>query len=103
VFSPEDILAEDSRTTLAEADNFTSDANGRPTGARITINSNPAVSWYDGLDPNVPSDRYDLYTVVNHELAHALGLGTCLLRTFCLAVENNPEIQHALGVARANA
>lgn len=59
--------------TLAEASGFTNDANGRPTGATITINNNSAVPWYNGLDPNVPADKYDLYTVINHELAHALG------------------------------
>jgi hypothetical protein len=59
--------------TLAQTTNFTNDADGRPTGATITINNNSAVPWYEGLDPNVPADRYDLYTVINHEMAHALG------------------------------
>ncbi|MEW6251408.1 MAG: hypothetical protein AB1716_12230 [Planctomycetota bacterium] len=66
----------DGGTTLAETDNFTNDADGRPTGARITINNNAAVPWYEGLDPNVPNDKYDLYTVINHELCHALGFTT---------------------------
>lgn len=30
--------------------------------------------------------------------AHAMGLGTCLLRTFCMAAENDPEIQKELGL-----
>jgi hypothetical protein len=58
---------------LASTDGFTNDADGRPTGATVTINNNAAVSWYEGLDPNVPADKYDLYSVMNHELAHALG------------------------------
>jgi hypothetical protein len=61
------------RLTLASTDNFTNDADGRPTGARIRISSNPGVSWYNGLDPNVPADKTDLWTVINHELMHALG------------------------------
>jgi hypothetical protein len=59
--------------TLASTDNFTNDADGRPTGARIRINSNAAIPWYNGTDPNVPADKYDLWTVINHELMHALG------------------------------
>ncbi len=58
---------------LASTSGFTNDADGRPTGATVTINNNAAVSWYEGLDPNVPADKYDLYSVLNHELAHALG------------------------------
>jgi hypothetical protein len=58
---------------LAATSGFTNDADGRPTGATITINNNAAVSWYEGLDPAVPATQYDLYTVMNHELMHALG------------------------------
>ena len=59
--------------TLGQTTNFTNDANGRPTGATITMNNNAAISWYTGLDPNVPAGQYDYYTVINHEMAHALG------------------------------
>ncbi len=59
--------------TLGETTGFTHDADGRPTGATITLNNNPVVPWYTGLDPNVPANQFDLWTVVNHELAHALG------------------------------
>ena len=31
-------------------------------------------------------------------MAHSMGLGTCLLRTFCMAAENDPEIQKELGL-----
>jgi len=69
----DDSVLTDAGTTLAETDNFKNDADGRPTGARITINSNAGVKWYEGLEPPVPADSYDLYTVMNHELVHALG------------------------------
>ena len=67
-------------TSLGEADNFKEDANGRPTGARIRINDNNSIDWYvDSNDPpatadgNVPAGKYDLWTVINHEICHALG------------------------------
>lgn len=76
--------------TLGETSGFSSDADGRPTGATITINNNAAVPWYEGLDPNVPADKYDLYTVVNHELAHALGF-TVNNSRFARNVTVNPD------------
>lgn len=57
---------------LAETDQFQQDPNGKPTHARIRFNSNAAVSWHYGGTP-VPGDKYDFWTVVNHELVHALG------------------------------
>lgn len=57
---------------LAETDQFQEDANGKPTHARIRFNSNAAVPWHYGGTP-VPGDKYDFWTVVNHELVHALG------------------------------
>jgi hypothetical protein len=60
-------------TTLGETDSFTNNADGRPTGARITMNNNPAVPWYVGTAEPVPADKFDYYTVINHEMAHALG------------------------------
>jgi hypothetical protein len=60
-------------TTLAQADNFEEDSDGRPTKGRITINSNSAVTWHNGLTEPVPAGRHDLWTVVNHELMHVLG------------------------------
>lgn len=60
-------------TTLAQTGGFTEDVIGRPTGASITINNNAAVSWYTGLTGPVPAGQTDLYTVLNHEICHALG------------------------------
>ena len=60
-------------STLAETSDFTEDEAGRPTGAKITINNNPNVPWYTGLATPVPAGQYDLWTVINHEIVHALG------------------------------
>jgi hypothetical protein len=73
LWADDDGLRGDDRATLAETDSFTYDADGRPTGARIRINSNAAIPWYNGTDPNVPANKYDLWTVMNHEIMHALG------------------------------
>jgi len=43
----------------------------------ITIDINVRSDWYFGTDGNVPGGRYDLMSVVLHEMAHGLGfLGT---------------------------
>lgn len=39
---------------------------------KITINS--LITWYLGTSGNTPSDKYDLVTVVLHELIHGIGL-----------------------------
>lgn len=39
----------------------------------ITLTVNSSVNWYLGTDGNTPSNRYDLVTVVIHELCHGLG------------------------------
>ncbi len=41
--------------------------------ADITCNFGSDVSWYFGLDGNVPPGAYDFVTVVLHELCHGLG------------------------------
>jgi hypothetical protein len=38
---------------------------------RLTLNS--AIDWYFGTDGNTPSQKYDLVTVILHELIHGLG------------------------------
>lgn len=39
----------------------------------IELNINSSVNWYLGLDGNTPTLRYDLVTVVLHELIHGIG------------------------------
>jgi len=46
--------------------------NDDPGGdMRLTLNS--AIDWYFGTDGNTPSQKYDLVTVILHELIHGLG------------------------------
>jgi hypothetical protein len=40
--------------------------------------ANPNIQWNSNLNINSPSDRYDLYTVVLHEVTHALGIGSLI-------------------------
>ena len=45
-----------------------------PGSPHITANFNSDFSnWYFGIDGNTPADRYDLMSVVLHELGHGLG------------------------------
>lgn len=46
--------------------------NGEMEGD-IELNINSSVSWYYGTDGNTPTLRYDLVTVVIHEIIHGLG------------------------------
>jgi hypothetical protein len=46
--------------------------NGETEGD-IELNINSSESWYFGIDGNTPTLRYDLVTVVIHEIIHGLG------------------------------
>lgn len=39
----------------------------------ITLSVNSSISWYLGTDGQTPSQKYDLVTVVIHEICHGLG------------------------------
>ena len=41
--------------------------------ADITLRINSSVNWYLGTDGNTPRQKYDLVTVVLHEICHGLG------------------------------
>lgn len=41
--------------------------------ADIELELNNSINWYFGTDGNTPPNRYDLVTVVLHELCHGLG------------------------------
>ena len=47
------------------------DLNGGAVEIQARFNANQV--WYRGLDGNVPTNQYDLVTVVLHELGHGLG------------------------------
>ncbi len=55
--------------------------NGIEDEINIEVNSN--ISWYYGLDGNTPAEKYDLVTVILHEIAHGLGFSESMY------VENN--------------
>lgn len=82
-------------STLGVSRNFLADSNGIPSSASIFINdlSSSTVGWFVDLTPETDEEfhsgkgpyhflanqdgdaygLYDLFTVVNHELAHAIG------------------------------
>jgi len=39
----------------------------------LTLTVNSTINWYFGTDGNTPTNRYDLVTVVIHEICHGLG------------------------------
>jgi len=39
----------------------------------ISLSVNSSIGWYLGIDGNTPSNKYDLVTVVIHEICHGLG------------------------------
>ena len=65
------ILSGGEQLTLGVTDQF-QETQGKPTHARIRFNSNAAVNWHYGGAP-VPVDKFDFWTVVNHEIVHAAG------------------------------
>ncbi len=47
------------------------------SGADLVANFSSGANWYYGTDGNCPGNKYDLVTVVLHEIAHGLGfIGT---------------------------
>jgi len=63
--------------TLAEASLIGCDEAGKPDTAVIYLDSDAlGMGWYVGESGNVQEDQYDLYTVLLHELGHALGMTT---------------------------
>jgi hypothetical protein len=45
----------------------------RPFAGQVSINS--SFAWHSSLDDNVPHDQFDLFSVIAHEIGHALGFG----------------------------
>jgi len=59
-------------TTLGRSFNFTEDADGRPISSDIEMNNNAVITWHVGLDAP-PGGQVDYYSVMTHEICHALG------------------------------
>jgi len=50
------------------------DDQGQPTAGRVTVDDDAlGLGWYSNLDEPVDADKYDLYTVLLHEIGHTLG------------------------------
>ena len=50
------------------------DDQGQPTAGRVTVDDDAlGLGWYSNLNEPVDADKYDLYTVLLHEIGHTLG------------------------------
>ena len=59
---------------LGEARITELDDQGRPAAGVVTIDDDAyGMGWYSGFGEDVPEDRYDLYSVMLHEVGHVLG------------------------------
>jgi len=59
---------------LGEARILDVDPDGRPVAGRVTIDNDAAgLGWYASQGEPVPTGKYDLYTVLLHEIGHTLG------------------------------
>lgn len=54
------------------------DLDAKHADIEAELNSTPLTKWYFGTDGRTPSDKYDLVTVVLHEIAHGLGATSSL-------------------------
>lgn len=52
----------------------------KPIAGTISINN--FIDWYDGIDSNIPSGKFDLYSVISHELGHVLGFGLSTVKAW---------------------
>ncbi len=59
---------------LGEGQILDVNAEGRPVRGRITIDDDAnGLGWYAGLQQPIAEGKYDLYTVLLHEIGHTLG------------------------------
>jgi hypothetical protein len=62
-----------SRTDLNDTDGVDWDGDGLDADAEIDVSLSDGTSWYFGTDGNIPVGKYDLVSVVLHEIGHGLG------------------------------
>jgi hypothetical protein len=94
--------------TLARSSGFTAGADGRPASARIDVNAD--VDWFvdqtpllneefvptgdprrfEALEGGPADGRFDLFSIVVHELAHALGFSS-VFHAFAEHVGTGPD------------
>jgi hypothetical protein len=58
---------------VALAEKISGKSINTDTEGDILMSINSRLSWYYGIDGNTPTDKYDLVTVVLHEMLHGLG------------------------------
>lgn len=58
---------------IALAEKIAGKSLNNDTDADITLAVNSSINWYFGTDGNTPVSKYDLVTVVMHEICHGLG------------------------------
>jgi len=58
---------------LSLAEKIAGASLNQDTQADIELTINSSISWYFGTDGQTPSQKYDLVTVILHELCHGLG------------------------------
>lgn len=67
------------KTIHLGVDSYTNVLNGTNLfyHGRVSFNFNdPSINWNTNLSVNSPSNLYDLYTVILHEVVHSLGFGS---------------------------
>ncbi|MFN7332196.1 MAG: hypothetical protein ACK5SB_04310, partial [Flavobacterium sp.] len=67
------------KTIHLGVDSYTNVLNGTNLfyHGRVAFNFNdPSINWNTNLSINSPSNLYDLYTVILHEVVHSLGFGS---------------------------
>jgi len=67
------------KTIHLGVDSYTNISSGTNTfyHGKVSFNFNdPSINWNTNLSINSPSNLYDLYTVILHEVVHSLGFGS---------------------------
>jgi len=68
------VVREFADSRLGEAEILAVDDEGRPVIGRVFLDSDAnGLGWYSNVNEPVAADKYDLYTVLVHEIGHTLG------------------------------
>ncbi len=68
-----DALEPDAYYPVSVAEKIAGKSLNEDHEADVELVLNSSISWYFGTDGNTPSTKYDLVTVIIHELCHGLG------------------------------
>lgn len=66
------------KTIHTGVDSYTNISNGTNIfyHGKVAVNFDSSISWNTNLAVNTPSNMYDLYTVMLHEIVHSMGFGS---------------------------